>query len=256
MVEQLKDDLLHHRTRHTNLMVPYSDYVKGDKFPIQDLNLLDTYVDIRFRNMYKVELPEEYLSKQEKLDPRDIYTAHCRVLRCDSTEPYRMICISDTYEFIFVTDSRYWQETVVQYPIQFNEFIGIKVFDQYVGEIPEIKGVTLRVDNGEPCYSVIIEFLADNQVRFVIGDECFSKLYDYYGEDNDYDGRDSVDYPEPFKDLDGGHVPKITSITQFIIVDGGSADLLKNIYNEAKTTEEIIEMRKQILEGKVLYANS
>lgn len=252
MVQQLKDDLLHLRTRHTNLMIPFCEYISSDKFPEQNMELLDTIVPIKFRNMYIVD--REDLTEVEKIDPNDVYTENCRVLRCDNTEPYRMICISESYEFMLVTDSRYWEEKVVQYPIQFNEFVGIEVFDQYPAEIPEIKGVTLRVDNGEPCYTIICEFLADNKVRFLIGDECFSKLHDYYGTNIDYDGRDSVEYKEECKDVDGGRITKQVDLglSFFDIIDGGSADVLKNIFNEAKTQKEIVELRRKCLEGKVI----
>lgn len=255
MVKQLYDDLLHKRSKHTNLMVPFCEYITSESFPEQNIDLLDSVVPIRFRNMYVVDLAE-YVGS-DLAEEHDIFTRDCRVIRCDSSAPYRMICISLDYQFIFVTDSRYWEETVVQYPLQLNEFIAIVVFDQYPGIIPEIKGVTLRVDNGEPCYSVIVELLADNQVRFLIGDECFSKLYDYYGEDNDYDGRDSVDYPDPYRDADGGRVTKTVNIdpTSFVDINGGFADILRNIFDEARSHEEIVELRKKIMEGKTIYGS-
>lgn len=254
MVQQLKDDLLHKRTRHTNLSVPCSKYVNGNTFPDQNKELLNTTVIIKYRNMY---IADEVIEKGPDVDgdQHDIYETSCIVVRCDLIEPYRMICISTDYMHIFVTDSRYYKEMVVQYPIQFNEFIGIAVFDQYVGEIPEIKGCTLRVDNGEPCYTIIIEFLYDNYVRFVLGDECFSKLYDYYGIDNDYDGRDSKDYEEKFKDIDGGWTPYIPQNISFENIDGGQADILKNIFNEAKTDYEIMKLRESVLGGKKIYGS-
>lgn len=253
MVEQLKDDLLHKRTIHTNLSVPFQENITPESFPQQNTELLDSYVTIRYRNMYIVD---RELTGPELYEPHDIYEANCRVLRCDLEEPYRMIVMSDNYQFLLVTDSRYWEEKVVQYPIQFNEFIGITVYDQYAGIIPEVKGVTLRVDNGEPCYSVIMEFLADNVVRFLIGDECFSKLYDYYGVDNDWNGRDPVDYQEEYRDADGERVTRTVGVIQFTDINGGPPDTLRNIYNEARSTEEIIALRKEVLEGKTIYAST
>lgn len=252
MVQQLKDDLLHKRTRHTNLSVPFCKYITPEIFPNQNKNLLNSVVSIRYRNMYIVDKP---VTGPEEADQHDVYETNCIVVRCDKSEPYRMICLSEDYRFIFVTDSRYYKTTVVQYPLQYNEFIGIAVYNQYPGIIPEIKGATLRVDNGEPCYSVLIEFVADNQVRFLIGNECFSKLYDYYGIDNDYDGRDSVDYKEEFKDVDGGRTIYIPPDAIFENIDGGQADLLKNIFNEAKNEEEIIQLRKDVMKGKTIYGS-
>lgn len=253
MVEQLKDDLLHKRTIHTNRSVPYQENITPESFPSQNTELLDSIVIIKYRNMYIVD---EEVTGPEQYEPHDIYKTECRVVRCDSEEPFRMICMSNDYQFLLVTDSRYWEEKVVQYPIQFNEFIGITVYDQYAGIIPEVKGVTLRVDNGEPCFAVIMEFLADNIVRFLLGDECFSKLYDYYGVDNDYDGRDPKIYEEAYRDADGERVTRTVGVVDFTDINGGPPDTLRNIYNEARTTEEIIALRKEVLEGKTIYGST
>ena len=251
MVQQLKDDLLHKRTRHTNLFVPHCEHVGANKFPTQNTALLDTYVTIKFRNMYKVEV--EDIIGPDLHDPHDIFEANCRVVRCDISEPYRMIGITDDCQFILVTDSRYWETMVVQYPIQFNEFCGIKVQDQYVAQHNWINAVTLRVDNGEPCYSVIVEYLEDDYIRFVLGDECFSKLIDYFGlPDNDYDNRDPIEYNEQYVDLDGS-LADDSNIIQFMMIDGGYPDLLKEIYTMARTDLEIVEMRKLAIKEKKIY---
>ena len=44
MINQKYDVLLHLLTRATNLNIPYSDYVKGDKFPEQNKELINTKV--------------------------------------------------------------------------------------------------------------------------------------------------------------------------------------------------------------------
>ena len=53
------DILLHLLTKHTNLQVPFSDYVKSDKFPAQISELLNTEVNIKYRNYYKTDLETE-----------------------------------------------------------------------------------------------------------------------------------------------------------------------------------------------------
>lgn len=216
---QDNDILLHKRTHHTNLSVPFSNYISPIIFPEQDIDLLDTIIPVRYRNMYITDM--EY-SGPDKLDPHDIYTVNCRIIRCDKAEPFRMIVISIDYKFIFVMDSRYYKEQVPQYPIQLTEFIGVNHNNQYPGIIPEVKSITLRVDNGEPCYSVLAEFISDDTIRFLIGDECFSKLIDQ-------------------------HNIKTISFTNINI------DILKNSYNKEKTIDEIIEIRKSIFEGRKIY---
>jgi hypothetical protein len=127
------------------------------------------------------------------------------------------------------------------------------VNDQYVGEISEIQGVTLRVDNGEPCESVIVEFYKDNTLRFLVGEECQSKLYDYYGF-KDYNG-DSPTNHEDAVDVDG-HYPSFKDVTLFEVINGGPANILHDLLSESKTREEIATMINTILEGKELYANN
>ena len=253
MVQQQKDLLLHLHTKHTNLCIPYSDYVNSDRFPQQHPLLLGNTVKIKYRDMYIVDDLEDDIKEPDKYDPHDIYEAECKVLRCDMVEPYRMICISLDYKFMFVTDFRYYEEIVVQYPIQYSQFIGITTRDQYVGIIPEIKGVTLRVDDGEPCYSIIMEYMEDNKVRFLLGDECFARFYDYY-DAPDYNGRDSKEY-ENYIDVDGGKVDKTVN-EMFYSIDAGPANNLHEMFKTFKSFEEITNIRKTLMEGKEIYGIS
>ena len=64
-----------------------------------------------------------------------------------------------------------------------NEYIGLQCEDQYAGEIVSLKSVTLRVDKCEPCYSVLMEYIGDKKVRFILGDEVISKII-MYQDDN------------------------------------------------------------------------
>ena len=57
-----------------------------------------------------------------------------------------------------------------------NEYIGLQCEDQYAGDIVSLNSVTLRVDKCEPCYSVLMEYVDDNKVRFILGDEVMSKI--------------------------------------------------------------------------------
>lgn len=255
-VQQLSDVLLHKETHHTNLSVPFCKHITVETFPEQNGELLGTFVKLKYRNGYIAD--EKEYSGPDKFDPHDVYEDEFYIVRCDISEPYRMIGISKDYSIILVTDSNDY-EKVTRYPVQLDNFIGISVYNQYPGIIPEVKGVTLRVDNGELCYSVIIELLSDNVVRFLIGDECFSKISDYYDPKdlNDYNARNATDYHkkpynESYVNVDGGDEtisPKIYGL----MVNGGPADHLGEIYNGYKTREEIAELVKNIMEGKTIY---
>lgn len=231
--------LLHKRNEHTNLSFPYSSHVTESTFPDQNTDLLGTIIPVKFRNMYN-------LGESEKID--------CKVIRCDNVEPYKMVTISDNFYFIFVLDSRYYKSQVVQYPLQLSELIGITCFNQYNFMKKEIKAVTIRVDNGEPCQSVLVEFVSNDTIRILLGDECLSRLSEYYYEDDtDYNGRDSRDYfLLKWKDLNGGRSRQNSTLEIF---DGGGADLLKDTLNRERTIEDIVNLRKLVFNNKKIYSN-
>lgn len=169
MTLRSQDKILHEWTKHTNLLIPYSDFVSYNKFPVQNDLLLNSTVEIKYRNMYIVD--------GDNLEDK-VFTAKCKVVRADLVVPYIMICISLDYQQIFVTDTRNYESFIARYPIQLDDFIGIELEDQYIGSLDRIHGITLRVDNGEPCYSVILETFEDSY-RFVLGDECQSIMKNY-----------------------------------------------------------------------------
>lgn len=208
MIKLQKEKLLHLHTRHTNLYTPYSDYVGYDKFPEQNKDLIGEIITIRYHNIdyYHSGSSTYYEDNHDEY----IFKSDCKVLRCDNVEPFKMILVSLDYRHIFVTDSRKYDTIVAQYPVQLTEYIGINVKDRYAATSTDIDAVTLRVDEGEPCYSVIMEYVEENKVRFVLGDECFSKLGEY--------------------------------------VNGE-----QNKYSRLLTDDEIIIMRKELMEGKEIW---
>ena len=254
MPQQLSDDLLHLRTRHTNLMVPFSKYITATEFPEQNTELLNTIVSLNYRNMYVVN-KDELTGPEIYEEENGVHTADFLVLRCDIVEPFVMIGVTPDCSLFLVTDSRKYSEIITIYPKQLNEYIGLLMHDQYPGIIPEIKAVTLRVDNGEPCYTILMEFLEDNQVRFLLGDECFTKLIDWYDPLglNDWNGKDAVDHPEEFRDADGGLAETLN--IPYINIDGGAADIFKYIFRDAKSDQDVIEIRKLAMKGKILYGS-
>ena len=237
------DILLHLLTKHTNLQVPFSDYVKSNKFPAQISELLNTEVNIKYRNYYETDLETEtraavIIRNGEKVSSRpsdDIQQLEDRepslyekeekpfyyeepfiVLRADAEKPFRLIAVSKDYSKIIVNsteiiDGDYLFLTKVsEYPIQMNEYIGLQCEDQYAGDI-SLNSVTLRVDKCEPCYSVLMEYVGDNKVRFILGDEAISKII-MYQDDN-----------------------------------------IDTFFREPLTDAEIITMRKLAIEGKTIY---
>lgn len=238
------DILLHLLTKHTNLQVPFSDYVKSDKFPVQISELLNTEVNIKYRNYYETDLETEtraavIIRDGEKISSRpsddiqqleDKESSLCEkeekpfyyeepfiVLRADADKPFRLIAVSKDYSKIIVNsteiiDGEYLFLTKIsEYPIQMNEYIGLQCEDQYAGDIVSLNSVTLRVDKCEPCYSVLMEYIGGNMVRFVLGDEVTSKIIMYQSDD-----------PSTF-------------------------------FREPLTDAEIITMRQMMIEGKTIY---
>lgn len=316
-----KEDLLYkYRTRHTNILIPMSKYVSGDKYPEQDKLALGDTVRIRYRNTGKISIPEELMNPIDRIEePVDgIHIDNFIVLRKDIEEPYKMVSISTDYKIILVQDSRTWMDVVAQYPVQMNEFCGITVHNKYPDStIPELRGVTLRVDNGEPCYTVIFEFYEDDTFRIILGDECLSSLYEQYStldmngvnpafdpmDPNSYidiDGwypkffdlykgeiRDNIvdkckqlhdyqlEYNEAIEeqDYDQAHSILETINTlkseviyeinhsnfgteiEWIDLDGGLADLLKNLYTLKLSDEEIVLLRKELIGGYRIYGS-
>lgn len=251
MVRQETDDLLHKRTRHTNTSLPYCKEIGYDYFPDQNKDVLNTVVKLKYRDMFFVDEEEH---KPDIYDPHNIFEDDFLIVRCDLGSPYKLIALSVDYMYILVGDSRYYKKQVLLCPIQFSEFIGITVYNQYPGTIPELRGVTIRVDNGEPCYSVIIEFLKDNTIRFVLGDECFSKLFDYYDEyERDYNGDHPVEMSN-YINTDGLK-PLYDQTIQFIDINGGPPNCLHDLYKEIKSRRQISEMISKIMNNNKIFVN-
>lgn len=179
---QSNDVLLHKLTQHSNVDLPVSPYVGYDKFPEQNKDLLGTEVSIKIRDRSKVDVSIDDISSEDFRESNfdyinNIWTYKFKVIRCDSTEPYRMVCVSKDYSKVIVTDSRKYDEIVSIYPDQIDRYMGMKVDDQYIADTREYAGVVIACDNGEPCNSVIVESLPDTaQIRIVLEDECQSKI--------------------------------------------------------------------------------
>lgn len=288
------DIFLHMLTKHTNLNLPYSDYVKGREFPNQIAELLNTEVTIKYRNFYETDidvaarsatlinngevissrpkdddqqLEDRELPEFEKRERPHYYEGQFIVVRADADLPFRFIGISPDYSKIVVgstekdeNDQYLFLDTVLEYPIQMNEYIGLGCYDQYKSDVSEIKAVTLRVDKCEPCYTVLVEFLGStNMIRFILGDEAQSLLYDYHDVDGsrDYDNRHAVEEENPV-DVTGEYADADIKGYIFTDVNGGGSNNWIDLYDTDRimTDEEVVEFRKSILEGRIIYANN
>jgi hypothetical protein len=282
MINKLYDTLLHNLSRHTNLSQPYSDYVKSDSFPKQNSELLNKEVTIKYRdykiveedkNNIKIHRPKDdtdlitghHNTGPEDYDANDVYTGTFKVLRADKSEPYVLIGVSKDYSKIVVNSTKpmengklEYTEKISIYPRQINELIGLELSDQFVGEIDEIRATSLRVDNGEPCYSVLMEILGSTgYVRFILGDEVQSIVRDYYDDkgENDYNGMDSVENHGTPVDVDG-YKADHSKISSYKDIDGGPANTFCKLYTDIMNDEEVATFRKKTIEGKKIYGSN
>lgn len=179
---QLNDRLLHKETHHSNIDIPIDSHIGYDKFPGQNKNLLGSTINIKYRDRYEVDRNTDEVGKEENFEDNinyetNIWNQEFKIIRCDISEPYRMICISKNYKKLIVTDSRNYDNIISVYPDQLVDFLGMEVIDQYIADTREYNGVVIGCDNGEPCNSVIVESLIDShEIRIVLEDECQSKM--------------------------------------------------------------------------------
>ena len=137
MVSRRTDRLLNKITHHTNIYQPFTKYISGEKYPLQDGDKLGTLVKLKYRNKYISDInhispnPNEYQYPDEfEFTPTpykdgifvgDIIEQDFILLRCDLTEPYFMIAMSDDYVAMIVGDSRNYMDIVHKYPKQIDK---------------------------------------------------------------------------------------------------------------------------------------
>lgn len=199
-----KDDILLHKvTKHTNRMIPFSNYVKIDSFPEQNSQLLNTTATLQYRNRniadkdaYNIPSAGRPIDDEPFVEAGNhegdediIFTDRFVVLRADKSEPFVFIAISLDYRHMIVgktNEDRSINQNI--YPveaIQMNEWIGLYFNDTYFRDAKLINeilpAVMLSCDANEPCLCVIMEYIDEPNkvVRFVLGDECFSEITGY-----------------------------------------------------------------------------
>lgn len=211
------------------------------------------------------EGPEDYDSTLGTDDFGLIREDHFKVLRADKVEPYILIAVSKDYSVIVVNSTKplengklEYEEKISLYPKQINELIGLEFSDQFYAEIDEIRSCTIRVDNGESCYSILMEILGSTgYVRFILGDEVQSKLSDYYDDkgENDYDGKDSSEKYGTPTDVDG-YLADHSKISNIKDINGGPANRFDKLYTDIISDKEVSQFREKILKGKKIYGTS
>lgn len=194
------DDILLHKsiTKHSNLMIPLSEYVTAFKYPTQNEQLINTTVTLKYRDRYISDKDSYHVPSSGR--PKDdapfkkpgdmkgeediIFTGKFKILRADTSAPFIFIAVSTDYKHIVTGKTDENGILAHVYPVamfQMSEYIGLCVIDMYFGALELTDAVILAVDNGEPCNAVIMEYIDKdkNQVRFVLGDECFSVIKGY-----------------------------------------------------------------------------
>lgn len=263
MVAERKLKFLHSIARHTNLENPYNEFVSANTFPEQDPEMLGSLVFLKYRDMYHAaevnfDDEEDETENEDDIDIRNLEEGYFTVLRFDITEPYRFIGLSLDGNVIVVSSTKddKYRRQITHYPIQYEEFNGLDLTDKYKqNPAAEIKGVSIRVDNGEPCYSVICEFLPNHVIRFVLGDEVKSIVNEVY-DPTIYDGLDASDYSLDYINIDGKR-PQNEGQLIYLDVNGRSPDLVQYLYKyESLSREETAELRLTLLEENTIYGTN
>lgn len=255
-----KNILLHKVTKNSNLMEPHSDYVDKNLFPNQNIQLLNTTVTLKYRdrhiadhesaNIEPISRPSDDVSFRpvdiKEGDDNIIFTDEFIVLRADITAPYKCILLSTDYKKILVgsmnKDTGEINDTIYPvYTIQDNTMIGVTVRTMYLGSIEFYNGVILSSDDTEPCYSVVMEYLDEEQkvVRFITSDESICVVNGYYDTDLNHHDIDQLHDNESHVDIDPRDYHD----------DSISADDFRNLKGTIKSIEHIVPIRKHLLEG-------
>ena len=207
---RLSDILLRKKAKMTNTILPHSDYITADTFPEQITELIGTTVNVKYANEYTCNIktalekpasrkvgdetislrPEDdhqFLEPRELngpdfIDARDVWDIDVTILRADKVEPYVFIGISWNFDIVVISSTREnemmhytFLDEVTVYPMQYNEFFGLNIITHYMNDEfvndTRYDAKLLRLDKTEPNNAVIMEYIDDDTVRFVLGDE-------------------------------------------------------------------------------------
>lgn len=280
MIRDFYKIYLQELAKHTNKTEPYNRYLGSDRFPMQYEDLIGTEVSLKYRNHYRIEVMDDeplprpsdddpfiHINKNgpDFIDPHDVYEDNFIVVRADREEPYTFIAVAKDYSKFLVNSTRVndngeflFYVNPSEYPLQNDLLVGLLVNTEWVDTKVELMGVTLRADQCEPAYSVIMEFLGSTgMVRFVLGDEVKANIVDTYVS-IDYDNKDAVEHENPL-DVDGTHADNDgLNEDEFANIDGGFANNLQislnpNIRRIEMTDEERMQFIESVMEECSIY---
>lgn len=161
----------HNNIPYKNVLLDGEDprVVSVDRYPKQDEAKLGTLHQLKFKD-------ERYCDES---------CGDFVCVRFDLEEPHVVIMIELKQRVVLVMkpeevpeDGKTLNEVPLLYPVQYDEFLGLKTYDYYTG-FPDnpMYGYVLRLDacSGTP-YGVLLEYDADS-MRFVLLDEtrCLTK---------------------------------------------------------------------------------
>lgn len=222
-MKQNNDILLHKITKHSNVMIPFSEQVKSNKFPKQNMDLLGTTRVLKYRDRFVSTSEGDNIPSSGR--PEDdtpfvkvgtttyedqiVQQKSFIILRADISFPYRYIAISTDYTRVIVGSMDAENNTIADYIVpvaayQLDDYIGLVVNDMYAGSIYYNPANVIAVDDSEPCYSILMEECSvvntetkfkknDKYIRFVLGDECMSVIQGYHDGDFAYHPINSVE---------------------------------------------------------------
>lgn len=217
MVHQMLEKWLHLYTKHTNRMIPYNQYIDIDKYPEQAEDV-GSKISLKYRNNNIVD-KREYENGTDQFDPHYVFEKDFIILRHDLTSPHRFIAISEDYSVLLVDT----------------------IFDT-VKDTEIEKSTNILTDGFVARYPL--------QINNAIGIEIMNH---YVEKDNTITGIIlRCDATEPsyaiIAEFIGGKV-------RFITGDEAMSEIPKETkMNHYKTKEEIIEIRRNALEGKEIWS--
>lgn len=220
---KLSDILLRKVSKATNTTSPHSDYIHEMTYPEQDADLLNTIVTMHYNSHYrhniadlieppaiKIEdghivstrpkddyqfLTPRHVSGTDIAEAVDVKEGEFRILRADKTAPFVLIAISTDYEQVLVSSTEFnemhhykFLDEPSIYPTQKTEFYNIALQTHYMDEnyINDVyyDAIALRVDATDPALTVLMEYIDEDTVRFVLGDEVTGIDNSKFDEEN------------------------------------------------------------------------
>lgn len=228
---KLSDTLLFKKARLTNTTLPHSDIIDRETYPQQINGLPGSTVSVKVNTHYKCNIesaleepasiekdgevislrPEDdlqFLTKRELTGPdfvdiKDYWEEEFLVLRADLVEPYVFIGISTNYSTVIVGSTKMndqyhydFLDNVYTYPVQANEYFNLVMLTHYMNDqfIDDFyyDAIALRVDSTDPALAVIMEYIDDDNVRFILTDEVI--VIDVFDDSVEY--ITDIDIPE------------------------------------------------------------